>query len=254
MLDGGIIERATSPYVNPLRIVRTNNGEVRICLDARVLNSFVEDDHECPPIIEQLMQKFYRCKYFSKIDLTAGYWQIPLHKNSRPYTAFIFGTSMYQFTRVPFGLKTAGCAFIRALSIANECNITVDEFPIELNDVKHEYDDEIIIANNINNNISTYIDDTAIATKSFKNHIKILNILFAKLLYNNFTIRLDKCNFLKEQILFLGFSMLIDGIKPDPSRIKIIEEFEAPKNQTQLQQFLGVCNYYRRFVLMHIIL
>ena len=143
------------------------------------------------------------------------------------------------------------CAFIHALSSANEYNITVEKFSIELNDIKHKYEGEEIIANNVNNSISTYIGDTAIATKSFENHINVLNILLAKFLYNNFTIRLDKCNFLKEQILFLGFSMSIDGIKLDPSHIKIIEEFKAPKNQPLLQQFLGFCNHYRRFVLMH---
>ena len=118
MLRAGVIERATSPYCNPLRIVRKNEGKVRICLDARTLNKYVEDDLESPPMISDLLQKFHGAKIFSKIDLTHGYWQVPLEEESRPLTAFIFDTTMYQFCRVPFGLKNAGSAFIRAFKAA----------------------------------------------------------------------------------------------------------------------------------------
>ena len=213
----------------------------------------MEDDHESPPIIEDLMQRFYKCKYFWKLDLTAGYWQILLHKDSRKYTAFLFGTSMYQFTRVPFGLKTAGCAFIRALKIAYESKIEQCHFKFknyyqestdESTDEKEEMNSDMI-----HNNTSTYIDDIAIASQSFKKHIHILNIIFTKLLNSNFTIRLEKYEFFKHSIPFLGYIMSMDGIQVDPDRIKTIKDFEETKNQRQLQQILGICNYNRRFVI-----
>ena len=225
MVDSGVIERAVSPYCNPLRVTGKSDGSVRICLDARLLNQYIEDDHESPPVISELLQKFFQCNFFSKIDLTQGYWQIPLDVNSRPYTAFLFGTSMYQFTRVPFGLKTAGSAFIRALNIAFETKINV----INLNEiigyenVESEDENEIIDSDNFGKQISTYIDDTAIATRTFLGHIKVIVIVFLKLVINNFTIRLEKCEFFQNQVMFLEVVLSFDGITPDPDRIKEIQ-------------------------------
>lgn len=116
MLESGIIERSDSNYCNPLRIVIKSNKSVRICLDARYINEIIESDHEAPPLIGELMQKFYGTTYMSTADLTAGYWQIPLDESSRKYTAFLFDSKLYQFCRIPFGIKTAGSAFIRALN------------------------------------------------------------------------------------------------------------------------------------------
>ena len=107
MLESKVIERATSPHCNPLRIVKKADGKIRVCLDARNLNKFVDDDNEAPPLIADLMQKFY-----------SSYYQIELHEESRSLSAFLFNGITYQFTRVPFGLKTAGSAFIRAFSLA----------------------------------------------------------------------------------------------------------------------------------------
>ena len=114
MKNSGIIERSVSPYCNPLRIVSKANNEVRICLDARQLNSVVEDDYESPPLIHELLQDFHNCKVFLKIDLKDSFWQVPLDEESRPFTAFLFEGTMYHFIRVPFGLKSAGSALIRA--------------------------------------------------------------------------------------------------------------------------------------------
>ena len=206
MLDAGVIEIAISPFCNPLRIVKKSDGTVRICLDARHLNTYVEDDHESPPIISELMQKFYGARILSKIDLTQGYWQIPLHKESRPCTAFLFGSTMYQFCRVPFGLKTAGSAFIRTFSMALESSVNVNKYCER--DIENKESDDDVSAVLVNKNeiketeISTYIDDTVIASRTFNRHIKILKIIFMKLLINNFTLRLEKCEFFQEKLYF----------------------------------------------------
>ena len=231
MLKIGVIERATSPYCNPLRIVIKMDETIRICLDAKYLNQFVEDDHESPSIIADLMQKFFGCKFYSKLDLTQRYLQIPLYIDSRPLTAFLFGTSMYQLTRVPFGLKTAGSAFIRALSIALESNVRI------INVVeKYKYvDDEDVEESSTYEKVDmykdtcTYIDDCAIATKSFSKHVIMLQTIFSKLILNKFKIKFKKCEFVKSQILFLGFFLSIKGVVPDPERIKYIQTLEIPK-------------------------
>lgn len=118
MLKRNIIEPSTSKHCNPIRIVLKNNGTVRVCLDARYVNNIIESDHESPPLICELLQKFHGTNLMSLTDLESGYWQIPLHPESRKYTAFLYNSRMYQFYRVPFGLKTAGSAFIRSIAMA----------------------------------------------------------------------------------------------------------------------------------------
>ena len=188
MLDMGM-ERSVSSYCNPLRVVQKKDGKVRVCLDARYLNEIMEDDHEAPPLINEFIQKHHDTEFFSKIDLTHGYWQIKLHKESRSYTAFLYDCKLYQFFRIPFGLKDAGSAFMRALSLA----------------VGEE-----------NKNISMYIDDVLISSKTFDEYIYNMLWLFDKLRKNYFTIKLDKCEVFRKSIQFLGFVLSADGIKPDP--------------------------------------
>lgn len=171
MLDDGIIERGISQYCNPLRIVKKEDGQVRVCLDARFLNRVIEDDLESPPLMNELMQKYYGTQWFSKLDLTHGYWQVELEKPSRPYTAFLFEYKTYQLCRILFGLKTAGSGFMRALSFA--------------------------LGEDLNKYISCYIDDILIGTKTFEKHIFVLREIFRRLIKYNFTLNLSVCFFFK---------------------------------------------------------
>lgn len=225
MIKEGVIERGISQYCNPLRIVKKEDNSVRVCLDARFLNKVIEDDQESPPLINELMQKYYEAQWFSKIDLTHGYWQVSLEKSSRPLTAFLFESKTYQFCRIPFGLKTAGSGFMRALSYA----------------LKSDFEE----------NISCYIDDILIGTKTFKDHLLVLKRLFQRLVEYNFTIRLSKCVFFQKKVSFLGFEVSMEGISPEKKKLENIINFKEPKNKKQLQQFLGVCNYYRQFNVRH---
>ena len=228
MKEAGIIERASGSVCNPLRWIIKSNGDLRPCLDARMLNNIIEDDHESPPIISEILQEFTNINYFSKFDLKNSYWQVSLHKDSRPYTAFIFDTAMYQFTRVPFGLKVAGSAFIRTLNKALECG-----------------------SDKLRKALRIYVDDLLIGTDTFENHIVVLTELFSLLLRFNFTLNLPKCELCKQKILFLGFIISPEGVTPDPEKLKVIQEFEEPKNKKQLQQILGTCNFYRRFYIYY---
>lgn len=225
MIENEVIERAVSQYCNPLRIVKKDDGSVRVCLDARFVNKIIEDDHESPPLISELLQKFHGARWFFKIDLTQGYWQVKLHKDSRPYTSFLFDSKLYQFRRIPFGLKTAGSGFIRSLSFA----------------LKNDFDQYI----------SCYIDDILIGTTTFEQHLNILEGVFKRLIDYNFTIKMSKCCFLQSNVPFLGFIISREGIAPEPMKLDAILEFEEPKNKRQLQQFLGICNYYRQFNVNH---
>lgn len=226
MIDAKIIERSNSSSCNPLRIVIKDDGSVRVCLDARYVNAIIESDHESPPLISELIQKFHGITMMSTTDLQMGYWQIPLHPDSRKYTAFLYNSKMYQFCRLPFGLKTAGSAFIRALNLS----------------LGNEFDDILTV----------YIDDFLIATSgNFYDHLRAVSRVFSALQGKNFTLKLEKSLFCRKSVKFLGHELSVDGVQPLQNKLEIIKNFETPKNRVQSQQFIGLCTYYRQFTVKH---
>lgn len=209
MDNRGIIESSTSKHCNPLRIVIKNDGTVRVCLDARYVNNNIESDHETPLLICELLQKFDGISLMSITDLESGYWQIPLHPESRPYTAFLYNSKMYQFCRVPFGLKTTGSAFIRSIAWA----------------LGNQFDDILTI----------YIDDFLLSTKgTFYDHLRAIERVFMTLQEKNFTLNLKKTKFCKKKVKFLGHELSVDGIQPLPDKLDIIRDFAVSKNRTEL--------------------
>jgi hypothetical protein len=118
MLKDDILEVSASPTLNPLTIIRKEDGKIRICLDARKVNQFTVQDHERVPPIQELLQKFNGGCYFTSLDLSSAFLQIQLHEDSRCYTAFLFDSTVYQFKRVPYGFRNSLPAFLRAIKLA----------------------------------------------------------------------------------------------------------------------------------------
>jgi hypothetical protein len=116
MLADNITEKSYS-YVNPLTLVQRDGKRVRVCLDAREANKFMTPDRAQVPPMQMLLQRFHgvNYEYISTLDLSSAFLQIPLEKTSRKWTAFQFQKKVYQFTRVPYGLRNSLTAFIRAL-------------------------------------------------------------------------------------------------------------------------------------------
>lgn len=210
---------------NPSRVVKKKNGAVRVCLDARWLNKQIESDNEAPERIDELLQDVEGIQFMSTTDFVMGYWQVPLAVTSRKYTAFLHNGRCYQFTRIPFGLKTAGAGFVRAVSLG--------------------LDNEIL------SKIKTYIDDFFIASRSFLEHVNTLDLLFKRLSVLGFTLSLEKSRFFCESVRFLGVVIDRWGVRADPEKLRTIQEFPHPKDRKQLQGFLGVCGFSRRFVIKH---
>lgn len=221
MLELGVIKREPSPYASPVTVVKKKDGSVRICLDARFLNSKMLPDHEAPTPPEEIFQSFSEIKYMSTIDLRASYWQIPLDPSSTQYTAFLYGGKTYTYQVLPFGLKTAVASFTRAMDII--LGPEVQEFTFK------------------------YIDDLLVVSDSFENHVLHLSLLFTKLRDAGLTVNLEKTQFLKQQVKFLGHILTTRGVMPDIEKTTAIRNFPVPKTTKHLRAFLGLCNYYRRF-------
>ena len=225
MLEWDVIELSESAYCNPLRIVNKSNGEVRVCLDARFINEIIEADNEAPPLIDDLLQHFHGCNFLSTTDMTKGYWQVPLEMESRKYTAFLHNGNLYHFKVIPYGLKTAGAGFVRGSKI--------------------NFGPKVLSF------LTAYIDDLLIPSNSFHQHVERLDLFFRRVAEIGATLNLKKSHFFQREVNMLGFLINSCGVSPDPTRLDVVKNFPQPTNKKQLQGFLGVCGYYRRFVVKH---
>ncbi|CAH1723231.1 unnamed protein product [Aphis gossypii] len=222
MLKMGIIERSRSPYSIPVVPVFKKNGEVRLCLDARKINEQIVMDCERPLTIESILTKFKNVKYISTLDLRSGYWQVPLADESKAPCSFLINGRNFSYTRLPFGLCISGAEFQKAMDKV-------------LGDLTQEF-------------VTIYVDDILITSPSLEEHYDHIQRVLTKFMEHNVTINLEKCQFFRNEVTFLGHVIFNKGIKMDDKKIKTIQDFKAPSNKKELQSFLGFLNFYRRFI------
>lgn len=221
MESWGVIERASTPYISPLMTTIKKDGSVRVCLDARHLNSVLEPDRELPLRIGDIIRTLNGKKYLSKIDLSHSYWQLPLRESDRKFTGFMVGTKTYQFCVLPFGISTAVSSFTRAMDTV----------------FGRAYDDFLI----------SYVDDLLVASFSFSEHLQHLEQVFSRLQDCGFTVKISKCSFFQTEMHFLGYIVSPKGVRPDPARVQAIVDYQVPRNMKEVQRFLGLCNFDRFF-------
>lgn len=221
MENWGVIKRMATPYISPIVTTLKRDNSVRICLDARHLNQVMEKEYETPTPVEELMHSMSGVKYMSSLDLTHSYWQIPLADESQKYTGFKFNGKTYCFRVLPFGLTTSVSAFVRCLTA--------------------------IFGNEFNAFLTQYVDDLLITSQSFEQHCNHLDAVFSRLTECGFTLKLKKCSFFRESMPFLGYILDSTGYHPDPNRTQAIADYQTPKNQKELQAFLGLINFDRSF-------
>lgn len=220
MLRIGIIERSDTNYINPIVPVFKKDDTVRICLGAIDLNLRLQNDYDGPDDMDQVFKKCGNFGIMSSIDLTASYWQVPLARESRPYTGFLFEGRTYHFCVVPFGTKVS-CA---ALSRAAEATLKgFESFLID------------------------FADDWLCVSEDFSQHLEHLELLFERILLEGITINFAKVEFCRKEMRFLGYILTCEGLKPDPGKVQGIYDYPIPRNQKQLRGFLGVLNFSSRF-------
>ena len=220
MEELGIVRRSKSPWASPLHMVPKADGKWRPCGDYRQLNNQTRDDRYPLPHIQDFNNHLTGCTFFSKIDLIRGYHQIPVEDASISKTAVITPFGLWEFLRTPFGLKNAAQSFQRLIDGV-------------LRDIPFSF---------------AYIDDILIASKSKEEHLKHLESLFNLLSQNGLVINKSKCVFGVKELDFLGHHINQDGISPLQNRIADLQKFQRPSNRKELQRFLGIINYYHRFL------
>ncbi|CAK1596186.1 unnamed protein product [Parnassius mnemosyne] len=223
MEQAGIITRTSTPYSSPLTFTLKKDGSIRVLLDARSINKKMVAETEKPPIQLDVLNSFHGANYITTIDLNNAYFQIPINKDGRKYTGFTFNGKSYVYNVLPQGLKTSVGSFSRAMNLI--LGPEVQEFCVN------------------------YLDDLAIITTgTLDKHLEHIDIVLSKLNKAGLTCNLQKCEFICKEIKMLGYIISTEGIKTDPDKIRAIQEFPAPKKIKQLRAFLGLCNFYRRFI------
>jgi hypothetical protein len=221
MIDADIIEESSSEFTSPIVVVPKTDGSVRLCLDARQINKLIIGDKTSTEGIDEIIKKFHGTKFISKFDLTAGYWQVPLHEESRKYVAFLYGGRNYQFKRLAFGLVNSVAVFIKCINQ--------------------------ILGEQILEYTTAYVDDLLITSDNFEEHCERVNKVLERLKEGNITVNLKKSEFLTKETKFLGYIISEKGISVDPEKVIAIRKHPTPKSVKQLQSFLGMCNFYRKF-------
>ena len=216
----GLCSKAASPWASPLHMVPKPDGTYRPCGDYRRLNLLTEPDHYPTPNITDITGNLHGSKVFSKLDLLKGYFQVPMNPADIPKTAIITPFGTYVFYYSTFGLRNSGATFQRMMDT---------------------------IFGNINFCI-VYVDDILVFSKSHEEHQDHLRCVLKLLRENGLVVRPDKCIFGTSSIDFLGHVIDESGIQPSASKVDAIRRFPTPCTVKEVQKFVGMINFYHRFI------
>ena len=217
-----IIERSNSKWSSPIVPVRKVNGTLRMCVDYRKLNRVTKTEHFPMPNLTEAIYSANKIKFFTKLDLIKGYYQLPIEESSKQFTAFSTPHSQFQFKRLSFGLKNSGIEFQRTMT-----------------DILSQFDHSKVIV---------YIDDILILSSTFEDHLLLVEKVLNTLRNNGIKINLAKCEFFAEKVSFLGHDISRKGIEKSKEFIEKVRNHPKPTNVTQLRQFLGLANFQRKFI------
>ncbi|RVW98232.1 Retrovirus-related Pol polyprotein from transposon 17.6 [Vitis vinifera] len=201
---------------------KKHDGSLRMCIDYRALNKVTVKNKYPIPLIADLFDQLGRARYFTKLDLRSGYYQVRIAEGDEPKTTCVTRYDSYEFLVMPFGLTNAPATF---------CTL--------MNKIFHPYLDKFVVV---------YLDDIVIYSNTLKEHVEHLRKVFKILRQNELYVKKEKCSFAKEEVSFLRHRIRDGKLMMDDSKVKAIQEWDPPTKVPQLRSFLGLVNYYRRFI------
>lgn len=193
--------------------VRKKDSTIRICVDYRRLNSYTKADAYPMPRVDELIDRVSGANYITTLDLTKGYWQVPVAKKDREKTAFTTPHGLFQFRRMPFGLQGAPATFQRM----------VDKLLDGLSDFA-----------------SAYIDDIIIFSRTWNEHLTHLGSVLQRIQAAGLTVKRKKCQFGMAECVYLGHTVGSGRVQPEDVKVKAIQNFEVPRTKKQVRSFLGI--------------
>ncbi|XP_066511013.1 uncharacterized protein K02A2.6 [Hoplias malabaricus] len=219
--QGVIVPVSHSDWATPVVPVLKRDGSVRLCGDFKVtVNPALVTEHYPLPVIEDLFAGLAGGKKFSKIDLCQAYLQMHVDESSQKYLTISTHRGLFRYLRLPFGITSAPALFQRAM-------------------------DQILSGLP---GVQCYLDDILVTGRNDTEHINNLDRVLGRLEEYGLRVREDKCDFFKSSVEYLGHVIDADGLHTAPSKLKAILDAPVPENVSQLRSFLGLLNYYGRFI------
>lgn len=222
LLAKGFIRESTSPWAAPITLVKKKDNTKRLCIDYRKLNSITIDDKQPIPRIQDVIDQLHNSKFFTTLDVTCGYWHVPIDPVDIPKTAFVTHNGHFEWHVMPFGLKNAPSTFQRII--------------------------QNVLGSLLNNGTINYLDDIIVYSETLEQHFELLSTIFQRLKQHNIKLKLSKCTFVQPEVEYLGHVISFNSVKPSSRQVKAVTDFPEPKNVTEIRRFLGLAGFYRRFI------
>jgi len=224
LLESGIIEPSDSPWGSPVVLVRKKNNTHRLCIDLRRVNSVTKASFFPLPLLEDVLHTVSENNpsIFTSLDMSSGFYQLPLDEASKPKTAFVTHRGNFHFKRLPFGISNAPASYQSLMAKV-------------LRGILFSY-------------ALCYLDDILCMSDSPEKHCEHLSEIFDRFRQAKLRFNPNKCKIALPKVLYLGHVLSKDGVSVDESKVSLIQNFPVPQNSTQLRSFLGISNYYRKFI------
>ncbi len=215
MLDLGVIEESHSDWASPIVLVPKTDGSVWFCVDYRRVNAVSKFDVYPMPRVDELLDRLGAARFYSTLDLTKGYWQIPLSPLSKEKTAFTTPFGLHKFVTLPFSLFGAPATFQRLM-------------------------DKVLRPHSAY--AAAYLNDI------ISRHMEHLRAVLRSLRVAGLMANPRKCAIGRVEVRYLGFHLGHGQVRPQIDKTAAVAACPSPKTKKEVRQFLGLAGYYRRFI------
>jgi hypothetical protein len=221
-LMSGILRPSTSPYGSMALIVKKKDGTPRVVIDYRALNDVTVKNKYPLPLMDELFDRTQGARFFTSIDLRNGFHQIAIQPGDREKTAFRTRFGHFEYTVLPMGLCNAPGTFMQLMNQT--------------------------FADMLDSCVLCFLDDILIFSRTEEEHLRHLRTVLTRLRDQELYVKPSKCAFMQREVAFLGHRIGADGLRVAPDKIGAVQQWPQPRSVTDVRSFLGLANFYRRFV------
>ena len=222
LIKKGYVTPSHSPFGAPILFKDKPDGSFRMCVDFRALNKQTIKNRFPLPRMDELLDMLTKAKYFTSLDLQQAYNQVQLLPEDREKTAFVTHLGLYEYKVLCFGLANAPATF---QSLMNES-----------------------LQGLLYKNVVAYLDDILIFSEDEEEHVAHVEEVLKRLKRDHYYCRIWKCDFSKTKIKFLGWIIEAGTRSPDPSKVKIVDDWPRPVTGEQVRSFLGLSGWFREYI------